>query len=65
MSEIEVYHFVTRDKGDVDKLTWRRLATLESIKRCGGQPIMETRHCVDTSELDENGFLKELPAPSV
>jgi hypothetical protein len=65
MSDVEVFYFVKLDMGAADSLSIRRHATLASIKERGGEPILETKRVVDTSELDENGFLKEPPVPSV
>jgi hypothetical protein len=65
MSEVEVYLFVKLEHAAGDSVTLRRHATLESIKQRGGEPILETKRVVDTSELDENGYLKEPPVPSV
>jgi hypothetical protein len=65
MSEVEVYLFVKLDHTAADSVTLRRHATLESIKQRGGEPILETKRVVDTSELDENGYLKVPPVPSV
>jgi hypothetical protein len=64
MTKVEVYHFVKLARGG-DSPTLRCHATLESIKQRGCEPILETRRIVDSSELDDNGLLKEPPVPSV
>lgn len=65
MAAVEVFHFVKLDHVPADSVTLRRHATLESIKQRGGEPILETKRVVDTSELDENGYLRDPPVPSV
>jgi hypothetical protein len=48
-----------------DNLLSKRPATLEAIKARGGTHLPETRRIVDSSDLDESGFLKTAaPSPS-
>jgi len=58
MSDVEVCYFIGWDQMQGDNLRSNRPATLEAIKVRGGTPLPETRRVVDTSELDDNGFLK-------
>jgi hypothetical protein len=59
MSTIEVYHFIKLGRNADEVLTGRRLATLETIKQVGGEAIIETKHLVDSADVDAEGFLKQ------
>jgi len=58
MPDVEVYLFTGWDQMYGDNLRSERPATLEAIKARGGTHLPETRRVVDSSELDDNGFLK-------
>jgi hypothetical protein len=59
MPEIEVYHWTRWDQIAGDNVTSKRPASLETIQRRGGKPILETRRVVDSTDLDGNGDLKK------
>ncbi|HEY2779139.1 MAG TPA: hypothetical protein VGI90_00075 [Steroidobacteraceae bacterium] len=56
MADICVYYFSVRDRMTGKIVCTKRRATLEAI-RFKGEPVMESQLVVDTSELDEGGFL--------
>jgi len=62
MPQVEVYYFTGWDQMQGDNLRSKRPATLEAIKARGGTHLPETRRVVDSSELDDNGFLKRDPS---
>jgi hypothetical protein len=64
MSEVEVYYFTGWDQMQGDTLLSKRPATLEAIKARGGTALPETMRIVDSSELDGNGFLKNVRDPN-
>jgi hypothetical protein len=65
MSQVEVYYFTGWDQMQGDNLISPQPATLEAIKARGGTHLPETMRIVDSSELDESGFLKTAaPSPS-
>jgi hypothetical protein len=65
MSDVEVYYFTGWDQMQGDNVLSKRPATLEAIKARGGTHLPETMRIVDSSQLDENGFLKGTqPSPS-
>ena len=61
MSAIEVYYFAGCEQMQGDKLLSKRPATLEAIRVRDGTPLPATMRIVDSSELDDNGFLKPDP----
>jgi hypothetical protein len=56
MTDIYVYYFSVRDRTTGKVGSSKRRATLEAIK-CLGEPILESRLVVDSSEVDARGFL--------
>ena len=58
MAEIDVYYFTGWDQMQGDNLLSKRPATLEAIRVRDGTPLPATMRIVDSSELDDNGFLK-------
>ena len=58
MSAVEVYHFAGWDQMRGDNLLSRRPATLEAIRVRDGTPLPATMRIVDSSDLDDDGFLK-------
>ena len=58
MSAVEVYYFAGWNQMQGDNLLSKRPATLEAIKVRDGTPLPATMLVVDSSELDDNGFLK-------
>jgi hypothetical protein len=61
MSAVEVYYFAGWDQMQGDNLLSKRPATLEAIRVRDGTPLPATMRIVDSSELDDNGFLKPDP----
>jgi len=55
MSKVAVYLFSKYEIGKDKSIKSKRWATLESIRRYGGIPIIDTEKEVDISELDEEG----------
>jgi hypothetical protein len=65
MPDVQVYDFTGWDQMQGDNLLSKRPATLEAIKARGGTHLPETMRIVDSSDLDESGFLKTAaPSPS-
>jgi hypothetical protein len=57
VTDVYVYYFM-RCGGTVgDSILSKRRATLETIKRKGGDAVMESQIVVDHTEVDGNGFL--------
>lgn len=58
MSAVEVYYFAGWNQMQGDNLLSKGPATLAAIKVRNGTPLPATMLVVDSSELDNNGFLK-------
>ena len=58
MSDVEVYYFSGWDQMKGDNLLSMGPATLQAIRVRDGTPLPATMRIVDSSELDDNGFLK-------
>jgi hypothetical protein len=56
MADICVYYFSVRDRTTGKLGNSRRRATLEAIRGLG-EPVVESRLIVDSSEVDTSGFL--------
>jgi hypothetical protein len=54
---VYVYYFMRCGGAVGDKIPSKRRATLETIKRKGGDAVMESQIVVDHTEVDGNGFL--------
>jgi hypothetical protein len=58
MPKVTVYYFKKFDIKTGQMEHSKRPATLETITFIEGEPIKETAHEVDASELDGNGFVR-------
>ena len=56
MADIYVYYFSVRDRATGRVGISKRRATLEAIRTLG-EPVLESRLIVDSSEVDSGGFL--------
>jgi hypothetical protein len=57
MTNVMVYYFTKYDVSSDKNIRSQRTATLEVIAKHGGEPLMDTGMAVDSSCLDDDGFL--------
>jgi hypothetical protein len=60
MELVTVYRYYTYILGQEVSARARRRATLEAIERVRGVPMHETARVVQASQVDHDGFLKDL-----
>lgn len=63
MQKDTVYYYKACYIKTGEEVLSKRMATLETIKRMGPprcEPLMDTVKEVDESEIDENGYYKEI-----
>ena len=59
MQKTEVYNFTKYDIISNQTITSKKMATLDTIKRAEGEPLVDTEKEIDTSRLDLDGRYRE------